>query len=246
MSNPEFKPKFVRFEDLILFEDEAIILVNKPLAMASLDDKSNRNLNHLAKIYHPEAQLCHRLDKMTSGILLIAKGKENYRTIALQFQRREVSKTYMTLVKGVHHFDEQIVDLPLLVTTNKRVVPHKNDGKKATTIVTAEKRFRNFTLVRCQPITGRTHQIRAHMTALGCPIVGDALYGGEDLYLSSLKRRYKPNGRREERPLNQGYLLHSMSLTFRHPISDEEMTFTSPYPKNFSVVLRQLGKYDEG
>ena len=104
MSAPKLK-KFVKFEDLILFEDDDILLVNKPLHMASLDDKSRRNLNHLSKKYNPELSLSHRLDKMTSGVLLMAKGQDNYRHIALQFQHRKVKKQYHTIVNGVYDFD---------------------------------------------------------------------------------------------------------------------------------------------
>lgn len=245
MSEPNVKTKFIQFKDLIIFEDDDILVVDKPSNVSSLDDKSNRNLNHLAKLYNPELQLCHRLDKMTSGILLMAKGKENYRNIALQFQYRKVRKMYVALVRGVHHFEEKEVDLPLLVTTNKRVMAHKNDGKKANTIVTTEKTFRNYSLLRCEPLTGRMHQIRVHLLSLGCPIVGDHLYKGEDIMLSTIKRKYKYSGRKmEERPLNHGYMLHAKSLTFTHPGSGEEMTVETPYPKNFAVVLKVLEKYD--
>jgi 23S rRNA pseudouridine955/2504/2580 synthase len=245
MTESRVKTKFISFKDLIVYEDDDILLVNKPENVSSLDDKSKRNINHLAKVYNPELQLCHRLDKMTSGILLLAKGSENYREIALQFQHRKVHKTYMALVRGVHHHEETEVDLPLLVTTNKRVIAHKNDGKKAITMVSTEKTFRNYTLLRCQPITGRMHQIRVHLLSLGSPIVGDDLYKGEDLMLSSIKRKYKLSGRKmEERPLNHGYMLHAQQIQFTHPKTGEEMTFDAPYPKNFSVVLKMLDKYD--
>ena len=99
MAHPKLSKKFVQFRDLILFEDDDILVVDKPLYMASLDDKSNRNLNHLAKLHNPDLQLCHRLDKNTSGILIMAKGPDNYREIALQFQRREIKKQYKTEVE---------------------------------------------------------------------------------------------------------------------------------------------------
>ena len=174
----------------------------------------------------------------------MAKDSDTYRNIALQFQKREVNKTYHTLVAGVHRFEDEVVDLPLLISTNKRVTVHKQEGKKAQTIVSSIESFRNFSLLACQPITGRMHQIRVHLKALGCPIVGDALYGGIDIFLSKLKRNYKTNNRREEKALNHGYLLHAHSLKFRHPISGKEIEFSAQPPKNFGVVLKMLRKYN--
>ncbi|MEO0469745.1 MAG: RluA family pseudouridine synthase [Bacteroidota bacterium] len=239
------KKTFIHFKDLILHEDDAIVLVNKPGEMASLDDKSNRNLNHLAKQYHPDLSLCHRLDKNTSGILLLAKGADHYRTIAMQFEKRQIRKTYLTLAAGVHHFTDHTIDLPLYVSTKKKVSVNKGEGKKATTIVDTIDNFRNFTLLQCQPISGRMHQIRVHLAAVGCPIVGDELYGGRDILLSEIKRKYKVSGRKmEERPINHGYLLHAQKLSFQHPASGEQMTVEAEIPKNFAVSLKVLEKYD--
>lgn len=236
--------KFIHFEDLILFEDEHILLINKPVNVASLDDKSSRNINHLAKRYHPDLKLCHRLDKMTSGVLLLAKGPEMYRHIALQFQHREIRKTYHTIVGGVHQFDGYEVDLPLVITSNKKVHVSKRSGKPSQTIVYTEVNFQNYSLLRCEPISGRMHQIRAHLAAINCPIVGDQLYGGADLLLSNIKRKYNFSMRKEEQPINHGYLLHAHSLAFTHPHTEEAMQQQAAYPKNFEVALKVLRKYN--
>lgn len=236
--------KHVRFEDIILFEDEAIVVINKPGGMASLDDKSQRNVQALARQYNPALQLCHRLDKMTSGVMLLAKTPEAYRHIALQFQHRQVNKRYHTIVKGVHQFEAHVIDLPLNISTNKKVFPDLQDGKKAVTIVNTAENFRSYTLLECQPVTGRMHQIRVHLAAIACPIVGDELYFGEHILLSDLKRKYKASGRRDEQPVNHGYLLHAHSIRFEHPLSGEEVYVEAPYPKNFDVTLKILQKYD--
>jgi 23S rRNA pseudouridine955/2504/2580 synthase len=239
------KGKHFTFQDLILFEDEDILVVRKPEGIASLEDKSLQNLNYLAKAYNPALQLCHRLDKMTSGILLMAKGPENYRHIAMQFQNRQIRKFYYALVPGVHHFEHEVVELYLRVSTNRRVTIDNRNGKPAITILNTDRLFGNFSLLRCEPVTGRTHQIRVHLAAIGCPIVGDHLYGGEDIFLSQLKRRYKLSGRKEEeRPINHSFLLHSHTLGFHHPRTEEEIEVSAPLPKNFEVVLKTLEKYD--
>jgi 23S rRNA pseudouridine955/2504/2580 synthase len=234
-----------RLQDIILFEDDHIVLANKPVGTASLDDKSQRNLNELARSYHPELRLCHRLDKNTSGVLLMAKGLEVYRTMAMQFEHREVQKTYLTLVAGIHRFEAKVIDLPLLVSTNKKVsVSHKH-GKPAETVVDTEEVFRHYTLLRCQPVTGRMHQIRIHLAETGTPVVGDALYGGQDILLSDLKRHYKMSTRKDEQPLNHGYLLHAHKLRFTHPASGEPMETEAPLPANFEATLKVLRKYDQ-
>jgi len=237
--------KRLTFESLILHEDDQIIVVNKPRGISSLADKSAKNIQLMGQNYASDLHLCHRLDKMTSGVMILAKGDENYRHVALQFQKRTIQKYYQTLVPGLQHYDRYLIDLPLLVTTNKRVAVHKQEGKSAQTYITSQEHFQSYTRLLCQPITGRMHQIRVHLTALRHPIIGDELYGGADLYLSQLKRNYTPSGRKEaERPLNHGFMLHAASIQFAHPRTEESLQIEAPFPKNFLVVLKMLRRYN--
>ncbi|MEO0897995.1 MAG: RluA family pseudouridine synthase [Bacteroidota bacterium] len=236
--------KHISFKDLILFEDKDIVLVSKPLDVASLDDKSNRNVLGLAKQYDEDLRLCHRLDKNTSGVMLLCRGDENYRHISIQFERRKVKKVYATLVAGVHKFQQLDIDLPLYVSTNRKVSVNKVDGKPSKTIVDTEEAFKNYSLLNCKPVTGRMHQIRVHLASIKCPIVGDQLYGGQDIFLSEIKKGYKYSMRKEERPVNHGYLLHARELHFTHPQKEEPMMVEAPYPKNFETTLKILRKYN--
>ena len=148
------------------------------------------------------------------------------------------------MVAGVHQFEGEKIDLPLYISSNKKVTVNKKQGKPSQTIIYTEEKFRDYTLLRCEPITGRMHQIRAHLAAIGSPIIGDTLYRGTDIYLSSIKRKYKQSSRKEEQAINHGYLLHAHSLSFKHPASGEEFTMTAPLPHNFEVVLKVLRKYN--
>lgn len=237
--------KHFLFKDIIIYEDEHILLVNKPQGVSSLDDKSNANLHYLSKKYNPDLQLCHRLDKMTSGILLFSKNEAHYRSIAIQFEKRQVHKKYHALVEGVRQFDHINIDYPLNVTTNKKVTVSHRAGKPSQTFVSTLRHFKHYTLLECEPVTGRMHQIRVHLQSIQCPIVGDELYGGKNLFLSSIKRKYHLGKfTDEELPVNHEYLLHSHSLTFTHPFTGETVSFSAPLNKNFATVIKLLEKYD--
>lgn len=233
-------------DELIVFENEDYILINKPPHLASLDERTNdkaQSVLRLAKAYHADAQLCHRLDKETSGILAIAKNPDAYRHLAMQFEHRKVTKRYHAVVNGVHQFDNVSVYLPIAPLKDGTAVRiDREKGKLAETIFTTLQAFRTATLVECRPITGRMHQIRVHLMCLKAPIVNDATYGGEPLFLSSLKRKFNLKQGTEELPLIQRVALHAHSLTFAL-LDGEEQTFTAPYPKDFGVLVKQLQKF---
>lgn len=237
--------KKVDFKSLIVFEDDDYICINKPPFVATLEDRNDPvNINKMAKEYHPEAHVCHRLDKETSGILALAKSTDAYRNLAIQFEKRQVQKMYHAVVAGKHDFDGVSVYLPIETKPGLAAVRiNKQEGKEAETIFFTEKAYKHHTLVRCYPVTGRMHQIRIHLACLQSPIVCDGLYGGVPIYLSELKKRYNANKEQEEEaPMMKRVALHAHTLSFAL-LNGEVNTITAPYAKDFGVLVKQLEKY---
>ena len=232
--------KNLHFPDLILFENEDYIVINKPPFIATLDERSMTapNILRLAREYDPNAQVGHRLDKETSGALAIARNPQAYRHLAMQFEAREVYKTYHAVVWGLHKFEDRLVDRNIL-STPKGVAKITREGKPAQTYFNTLQSYRLHTLVGCEPVTGRLHQIRVHLASLGASIVADSLYGGKDLYLSELKRKFNLKKDTEEQPLIKRFALHAAELGFKL-LNDEPVLVKAPYPKDFAVLIKQL------
>ena len=229
------------FQDLILLENDDYIFINKPPFFSTLKDRhEDADVLSLAKVYWPQAQVCHRLDKETSGVLAIAKHAEAYRYLSIQFEERRVKKIYHAVVEGRHQFDRTKVDLPIFIPT-KGLVRIDYNGKSAESYFTTLKEFHHYTLVLCEPITGRTHQLRIHLATLRASIAGDTSYGGRLVYLSSIKRNFNLKKNTEEEPLIKRIALHAFSLQFPMP-NGETISIESPYPKDFQALIRQLEK----
>ncbi len=247
--SPKFRnaPKKINFKDIILFENEDYVLINKPPYLSSLDERTQdkqQSILRLAKEYSSDAQLCHRLDKETSGVLAIAKNPAAYRSLAMQFEAREVTKRYHAVTNGIHSFEGVSVYLPIAqLRDGTGVRIDREKGKLAETIFNTLKVYRRHTLVECMPITGRMHQIRVHLQCLKASIVSDPMYGGEEIYLSQLKsKNFNLKKGTEEAPLVSRVALHAYSLTFRL-MNGEIITIEAPYPKDFNVVVKQLEKF---
>lgn len=227
------------FDDLILFENEDYILINKPPFISTLDDRVEpNNILAMAREVEPDPQVCHRLDKDTSGVLAIARNPVAYRHLSLQFEHREVSKVYHAVADGRHDFDNVVVNKSIL-KMNDGTVKLAGAGKEAETSFKTIANYSHHTLIECRPVTGRMHQIRIHLSSLGAPITGDEMYGGKPFLISSIKRNFKVKKETEELPLMKRMALHAFSLEFSG-LDGQKIITEAPYPKDFTALVKQL------
>jgi RluA family pseudouridine synthase len=232
------KPKF-DFQSSILFENRDYVLINKPPFISTLEDRNDPvNILRVARNFIPDAQVCHRLDKDTSGVLAIAKNPEAYRHLSIQLEDREVTKIYHAVVEGIHDFKEELVNAPIL-KQNDGTVKIAREGKPAQTTFTTLEVMGSYTLVECRPVTGRMHQIRIHLAKLGASIAGDELYGGKPVLLSKIKRGFNLKKNTDEEALMKRMALHAFSLEFLD-LDGKKVQVEAPYPKDFRVLVKQL------
>jgi len=226
-------------ESLILFQNKDYLLVNKPAFLSTLEDRNEQtDLLQQVRQLEPTAQVGHRLDKDTSGVLAVARHPEAYRHLSVLFEKRLVKKVYHAIVDGVHHFDGQTVRAPILAKPDGTVKIDR-EGKAAETHFQTLQCFTCHTLVQCEPVTGRTHQIRIHLVSRKAPICGDEMYGGKPFYLSQVKRKFNLKRDSQEQPIMKRMALHAVSLSFTG-LSGEIIEVKAPYPKDFEALLRQL------
>ncbi|MBN1935134.1 MAG: RluA family pseudouridine synthase [Anaerolineae bacterium] len=222
-TEPDWQPA-----DLVLYADEALLAINKPSGLRALPDGYDPSLAHLRSVLEPEwgrLWIVHRLDKETSGVVILARTAEAHRALNDAFAGREITKVYHTLVVGEPAWETQTVDLPLLVDGDRRhrTVVDAKRGKLSSTELCVLERFAGYALVEARPRTGRTHQIRAHLAALGLPIVADTLYGE--------RGTSGPLGRLG---------LHARSIVIEHPSTAISMEFVASYWPDMDAALSRL------
>lgn len=240
---PEAKETGVKAEDIpldIVYEDEDIIVVNKPKGMVVHPANGNPDGTLVNAIMaHCKGSLSgiggeirpgivHRLDKDTSGLLIVAKNDKAHINMSEQIKNREVKKIYIALVRGVVPENEATINMPIgRSTKDRKKMAVRKDGKEAITHFKVLKRYANYTLLEVKIDTGRTHQIRVHMAEIGHPVVGDMVYS---------------NGKNEFGI--QGQMLHAKRLDFKHPISGKQMHLEAEVPEVFISVLNQLDELE--
>ncbi len=237
----EVKPKEIslKAQDIpldILYEDKDIIVVNKPKGLVVHPANGNPDgtlVNAIMSICKESLSgiggqirpgIVHRLDKDTSGVIIIAKNDLAHINLSNQIKNREVKKTYIALVRGVVKENEATIDMPIgRSTKDRKKMEVTKNGKQAITHIKVLERFKNYTLLEVKIETGRTHQIRVHLSQIGYPIVGDYTYS---------------NGKNEFGVVGQ--CLHAKSLKFKHPITNKEMFIQSELPQYFEEILEKL------
>ncbi|MDZ4667269.1 MAG: RluA family pseudouridine synthase [bacterium] len=237
-------PRVIPFKQMIIEEDEHFIFINKPALYSSLDDRHGDvfSIIRQAKKHDENLQLCHRLDKETSGVLIIAKNEMVYREMAMLFEKRQVMKIYHAMIAGNLQVEEMTVDLPLGQTAKGVAKIDKLAGKPSETLVKTLKIYRHYTLLACMPITGRLHQIRIHLASQNFPLVADVTYGGTMPFLAKIKPKFKEGKWENAGPMMKRVALHAYSIHFT--LFEKEYHITAPYPKDFAVLVKLLEKYD--
>jgi 23S rRNA pseudouridine955/2504/2580 synthase len=223
-----------RVADRILYEDKRLLVIDKPSGVAVHGGSGiSHGVIELLRHARPDLRdlsLVHRLDRETSGCLVLAKRRSALRELHARFREGSVEKNYLALVVGDWQLGEQTLDAPLLVEHRKggeRYVVVSDGGKDARTRVRLSRTFGKFSLVQCAPETGRTHQIRVHLASAGFPILGDERYGDEDA-----------NRRAREQGLKRLFL-HAQSIAFADD-SGNELHFTAPLAEDLEQFLQRL------
>lgn len=231
-----------------IYSDADILVLDKAAGVAVLAERWERGVESLldgVRQRWPQAVAVHRIDKETSGLLLMGLNPAASRALQVAFETRRVAKFYHALVVGNPAWDETACDLPLLIDgdrLHRSVVcrPGQAGARNCESRFRVLERYRSFALVEVRLLTGRTHQIRAHAAELGHPLAGDHLYGGpKDIRLSALKPGWRGD-RAEERPLLARVGLHARRIEFAHPGTGQTMNFDAEYPKDLRAALTQL------
>ena len=242
---PEAKDVELKAQDIpvpVVYEDNDIIVVNKPKGMVVHPANGNPDgtlVNAILAMCKDSLSgiggeirpgIVHRLDKDTSGLLIVAKNDLAHMNMSKQIQDRKVTKKYIALVRGIVPEDEATIDMPIARSQKdrKKMAVDKN-GKEAVTHFKVLARYDKYTLLEVKIDTGRTHQIRVHMSYIGHPVVGDEVYS---------------NGKNEFGV--KGQMLHAKYLKFKHPVTGEELELEAPLPEYFEEVLKQLEERKQG
>ncbi len=240
VSLPEAKPIEAKAEDIpieIVYEDASLAVVNKPQGMVTHPAVGSPDGTLVNALLYKIGDLSgingeirpgivHRLDKDTSGLIVIAKNDAAHLSLSEQISSKKALRYYYALVEGNIAEDEGIIDKKIgrSKKDRKKMAVTEEGGRRAVTLFKVIARFQKYTLVECELKTGRTHQIRVHMKSISHPVVGDRTYGKEN-----------------EKLAPHGQLLHAHKLVLFHPVTGEKMTFEAPLNETFAAALKKIG-----
>jgi RluA family pseudouridine synthase len=247
----------------VLYEDEYLLALDKPSGLLTLPDRDQPDRPSLSQLLHRGIErgaawargtgmtylrLAHRLEAETSGVILAAKSKPVLIALLNWFNSEKPGKQHLALVQGMPAENQFKVEARLapdpIRAWRMRVDP--KGGKRSVTCFEVRERFSGYTLLQCDLLTDRRHQVRVHLRHVGLPAVGDELYGGRPLLLSRLKQAYRLKPNQTERPLIARPAVHALALSLPHPITGSALAITAPWPKDLAVAVKYLRRYAAG
>jgi len=257
---PQAEPTAISAQEIpldILYEDDHIIVINKPKGMVVHPAPGSRSgtlvnailahCSHLSGIGGVERPgIVHRLDKDTSGLIVVAKTDQAHSALQQQIQKRTAERKYVVLVWGETKFNEAVVEAPIgrHPTDRQKMAVIKDTARytarEAITRLKVLERFRGFTLLEAKLETGRTHQIRVHCSFIGHPVVGDPVYGGTKRTVPQTYSKIQQEEIEQLIDNLQGQALHARSLIFEHPVTRERLSFEAPIPPDMQALIDWL------
>ncbi len=254
---PEVPRQSAKPEDIpleILYEDDWLMAVNKPPGMVvhparghwqgTLASALAHHCDQLSTLGGPTRPgIVHRLDRDTSGVIVVAKSDRAHMELTAQFERRTTEKEYLAIIVGTPDRDRDVINQPIGVHPYQRekmaIRAGHSTTRQAETFYEVQQRFRGFALIRARPKTGRTHQIRLHLAHIGCPVLCDRLYGGRaQITLGEIM-----TGREDEQVVLNRQALHALRIRLAHPQTGRDIEFAAPVPDDLTGVLRALEQY---
>ena len=249
VDEPPLRPLDVEAEDIpldVIYEDQDLLLINKPAGLVIHPAAGNpsgtlvnallhhcQDLSGIGGVERPG--IVHRLDKDTTGIMVVAKSDRAHLSLAIAFRQHSVRKTYLAVCYGTPDTGDGAVDAPIdRHPRNRREMAIVREGRPARTLFEVEEEFPGASMVSCHPVTGRTHQIRVHMAHIGHAIVGDPLYAGRQ-WRNLVDSRVQAACRTFPRQA-----LHARQIAFEHPVTKENVEFEAPLPPDLSDLIEIL------
>ena len=252
---PELPSKEIEPEELpldIIYEDDDLIIVNKQADMVVHPARGNLHGTLVNALAHYSNELSsglgdfrpgvvHRLDRNTTGVMVVTKNDTAQWKVAKQFENRTIKKEYLAIVHGTPELTADKISAPLGVhpKVREKYAIRPETGKEAVTFYQVMEQFRGYSLIKCTPKTGRTHQIRVHLAYIKHSIVGDDMYGGKLVYPWQLKDEQQA----VEEPVIARCALHAFTIEFKHPSTEKMVKFEAPLPNDMQHLLKMLRQY---